>query len=169
MRNVKSSTPMISKAVKVVCKKFWYDVHYIGRESDRKVKKFSDAVLRQGGNCTIDDKVFKSFEFLQELAEMKVIAVRIDSSINDSQYLLEYLLGMKISTMAVDQELSNIACSIDTYGVDTRIEILVKYNRLNKHSLVGYNVGLHLDIFGSNSASFENKVVMNIKSKNRNN
>ena len=44
MRNVKSSTPMISKAVKVVCKKFGYDVYHIGREPVRTVKKFSYAV-----------------------------------------------------------------------------------------------------------------------------
>ena len=133
------------------------------------MKKFSYAVPRQGGNCTIDDDVFKSFEFLQDFSEMKIIAVRIVSSLNDSQQLSELLQGLKVSTMAVDQELSNIACSINTYGVDTRFEILVKYNRFNKHSLVGYNVGLHLDIFDSNSASFENKIVLNIKSKKRNN
>ena len=38
MRNVKSSTPMISKAVKVVRKKFGYDVYYIGREPVQPVK-----------------------------------------------------------------------------------------------------------------------------------
>ena len=65
--------------------------------------------------------------------------------------------------MAVGQELSNLAHCIDEYGKDDRMTILEKYNNFNKHSIVAYNVGLHLDVFHRHSASFENKAIFHAK------
>ena len=64
--------------------------------------------------------------------------------------------------MAVEQELSNLAHCIEDYGKDDRKTILEKYNNFNKHSIVAYNVGLHLDVFHRHSASFENKAVFHV-------
>ena len=65
--------------------------------------------------------------------------------------------------MAVEQELSNLAHCICHYGEDRRMDILERYNNFNKHSIVAYNVGLHLDVFHRHSASFENKAVFHAK------
>ena len=81
--------------------------------------------------------------------------------------LLQYshsIISQKNHVMAVEQELSNLAHCIDEYGKDDRKTILEKYNNFNKHSIVAYNVGLHLDIFHRHSASFENKAVFHVKS-----
>ena len=61
--------------------------------------------------------------------------------------------------MAVEQELSNLAHCIGHYGMDDRMTTLERYNNFNKHSIVAYNVGLHLDVFHRHSASFENKAI----------
>ena len=65
--------------------------------------------------------------------------------------------------MAVQQELSNLAHCIGHYGMDDRMTILERYNNFNKHSIVAYNVGLHLDVFHCRTASFENKAIFHAK------
>ena len=61
------------------------------------------------------------------------LAVRIVSALNDSHL---FTSKKKISVMAVEQELSNLAHYILDYGVNDKLTILAKYNEFNKHSIV---------------------------------
>ena len=158
----KSSTPMHGHAVKIIRKKCGYDVLYLGKESNRIVKKHSYAVPRMGGNFALPEDAFLAFPFLLDFAECKVCAVRIISAINDSN-----IFHFKISSMAVTQESLNLASCFDKYGKDSRKQVLGKYNQFNKHSIVCYNVGLHRDVFNKNTASFENKMVIRCSAFNR--
>ena len=157
-----SSSPLKSSALKIVRRALGYDIYYISaNESERSCKRVPYSTPRKGGNFPLKVEDFKKFPFLANFAELKIIAVRIVSALNDSDILGSH---KKISVMAVEQELSNLAHCICHYGEDRRMDILVRYNNFNKHSIVAYNVGLHLDVFHRHSASFENKAVFHVKS-----
>ena len=161
MKQHHSSSPLKSAALKIVRRPLGYDIYYISaNESERSCKRVPYSPPRKGGNFRLRLKHFKKFPFLADFAELKIIAVRIVSALNDSDC---FHFQKKISVMAVEQELSNLAHCIGHYGKDSRIAILERYNCFNKHSIVAYNVGLHLDIFHCHSASFENKAVFHAK------
>ena len=156
-----SSSPLKSAALKIVRRALGYDIYYISaNESERSCKRVPYSTPRKGGNFPLKVEDFKKFPFLANFAELKIIAVRIVSALNDSDILGSH---KKISVMAVEQELSNLAHCICHYGKDRRMDILERYNCFNKHSIVAYNVGLHLDVFHRHSASFENKAIFHAK------
>ena len=165
MRDHHASSPLASKALKIVRRRLGYDIYYIGaREAERSAKRVPYSPPKKGGNFKLKKDDFLKFPFLAEFAELKIIAVRIVSALNASHL---FFSKKKISVMAVEQELSNLAHCISKYRVDDKLTILAKYNEFNKHSIVCYNVGLHLDFFHRKSASFENKAVFHVKNYNR--
>ena len=165
MADHNSSSPLTTKALKIVRRRLGYDIYYISaKESERSAKRVPYSPPKKGGNFKLKKDDFLKFPFLSEFAELKIIAVRIVSAINDSHLFSSM---KKISVMAVEQELSNLAHCISEYGVDDKLTILANYNEFNKHSIVCYNVGLHLDVFDRKSASFENKAVFHVKNYDR--
>ena len=78
------------------------------------------------------------------------------------------MFHLPISVMAVKQEESNIEKCYLKNAFNSRIDILSRYNEFNMHTIVCHNVGCHLDIFGSRTASFENKAIFKVKSKSIN-
>ena len=165
MADHNASSPLRSKALKIVRRRLGYDIYYIGaKESERSAKRVPYSPPKKGGNFKLKKDDFLKFPFLSEFAELKIIAVRIVSAINNSHLFFSM---KKISVMAVEQELSNLAHCISEYGVDDKLTILANYNEFNKHSIVCYNVGLHLDVFDRKSASFENKAVFHVKNYDR--
>jgi len=161
MKHHHSSSPLKTAALKIVRRQLGYDIYYISaNESERCCKRVPYSPPKKGGNFRLKSKDFKKFPFLADFAELKVIAARIVSALNESDLFSSH---KKISVMAVEQELSNLAHCIDAYDKDDRLTILEKYNNFNKHSIVAYNVGLHLDVFHRHSASFENKAVFHAK------
>ena len=164
MRDHHASSPLTSKALKIVRRRLGYDIYYISaKEAERSAKRVPYSPPKKGGNFKLKKEDFLKFPFLAEFAERKIIAVRIVSALNDSHL---FTSKKKISVMAVEQELSNLAHCISDYGVNDKLTILAKYNEFNKHSIVCYNVGLHLDVFHRKSASFENKAVFHVKAYN---
>ena len=162
MKQHHSSSPLKTAALKIVKRRLGYDIYYISaKESERRCVRVPYSPPKKGGNFALTPKDFREFSFLADFAELKIIAARIVSALNESCLFRSH---KKISVMAVEQELSNLAHCIDEYGKDDRKTILEKYNNFNKHSIVAYNVGLHLDIFHRHSASFENKAVFHVKS-----
>ena len=161
MKQHHSSSPLKTAALKIVKRQLGYDIYYIlAKESERCCKRVPYSPPKKGGNFALKARDFRKFSFLADFAELKIIAVRIVSALNESCLFRSH---KKISVMAVEQELSNLAHCIDEYGKDDRMTILEKYNNFNKHSIVAYNVGLHLDVFHRHSASFENKAIFHAK------
>ena len=161
MKQNHSSSPLVTSALKIVKRRLGYDIYYISaNESERSCKRVPYSPPKKGGNFALKTKDFRKFSFLADFAELKIIAVRIVSALNESSL---FMSEKKISVMAVEQELSNIAHCIEEYDKDDRMTILEKYNNFNKHSIVAYNVGLHLDFFHRHSASFENKAIFHAK------
>ena len=100
---------------------------------------------------------------MSSFAELKINSVRIVNELNNSD-----MFHLPISVMAVKQEESNIEKCYLKNAFNSRIDILSRYNEFNMHTIVCHNVGCHLDIFGSRTASFENKAIFKVKSKSIN-
>ena len=85
MADHNSSSPLRSKALKIVRRRLGYDIYYIGaKESERSAKRVPYSPPKKGGNFKLKKDDFLKFPFLSEFAELKIIAVRIVSAINDS-------------------------------------------------------------------------------------
>ena len=161
MKQHHSSSPLKTAALKIVKRQLGYDIYYISaKESERSCKRVPYSPPKKGGNFALKPKDFRNFTFIADFSELKIIVVRIVSALNESSLFRSH---KKISVMAVQQELSNLAHCIGHYGMDDRMTILERYNNFNKHSIVAYNVGLHLDVFHRHSASFENKAIFHAK------
>ena len=81
------SSPLRSSALKIVRKKFGYDVYYISaEESDRSAKRVPYSTPQPGGNFAIGENHFKKFDFLANFAEQKVISFCLVNVLNDSVF-----------------------------------------------------------------------------------
>ena len=87
-------------------------------------------------------KDFKRFQFLSDFAERKIITVRIVDAINHSQFV-----SVKISVMAVNQELLNLSKCMNVFGIDKRENILKEFNKFNKNSIDIYTLKLYINLF----------------------
>ena len=84
MKQHHSSSPLKTAALKIVKRRLGYDIYYItAKESERRCVRVPYSPPKKGGNFALKPKDFREFSFLADFAELKIIAVRIVSALNE--------------------------------------------------------------------------------------
>ena len=84
MKQHHSSSPLKTAALKIVKRQLGYDIYYISaKESERSCKRVPYSPPKKGGNFALKPEDFRKFSFLADFAELKIIAVRIVSALNE--------------------------------------------------------------------------------------
>ena len=167
MHNHLTSVPRVVKAVKFIQRPTCYEIFYIGvRQNVRKVARYRYTPPKLGGSFVLTPKEFVASPFLVHFAECKVIAALIIDTLSKFEY--------SVAIESVEKEISNITlCSNLAKQIKDdskrRLASLTMYNECNRHSIVAYNVGYHLDRFDKGIASLENKAVFKLPHRNWNN
>ena len=172
MQKYPASSPRKTIACKVIQTEFCYHVFYLSTNpkcaSSSRAKQWKYCPPRKGGTFKIPPKTFLNYPFLLEFAKYKAITALLLVE------LLKKTECIPIAKFAAKQEIMNLNLACDLYyeipsgvacdHVKEKV-IALGYNELNRHSVVAYNVGYHVDVFDTKMPSLENKVVFSVPSE----
>jgi hypothetical protein len=97
-----------------------------------------------------------SFPFLRTLAESKPLAALILQALN-RQVLEKYKTGRLCFPPPINKELEHLSLAQSLHP-RSKSELLDALVVLNKHTMVAYPVGYHLDVFADKEPALENRI-----------
>ena len=162
-----ASSPRKTSSCKIIQNPDSYTVHWLcaQKKGSLKPKKFSYTPPRIGGNFKVTTKAFVRFPYLKHFSKHKALSALLLEEVNRVH-------GFGIATHSAAAEIVNLSqgwdilnnISMDEMSSETIEDyIALSYNEFNKHSIVAYDVGYHIDVFGDKQPSLENKVVFGIR------
>ena len=134
----------------------WTCIYISPYDSKRKVMTVEYSQPQKGGSMSLNRKDAVKFPCLRNLAESKPFAALLLQALN-CDYLDGFDTGRLCYTPPLQKEFRHVSF-VSATGPHTWNDFMDELVLLNKHTLVGYPVGYHLDVFADGEPALENRI-----------